>query len=125
MSILSSRLKTVKETRRLSQRELSVIAKTSETNISRYLNYNREPCLDILVNLASGLHVSTDFLLGLSDVENPKPDLTAEQQLILAALNRASERDAGLVFSILEAYLSPAESAFLNDLREKKLDSVG
>lgn len=125
MEILSSRLKFIKDQRGLSQREVAKIARTSETNISRYINYDREPCLDILANLASGLHVSTDFLLGLSDVENPKPDLTSEQQIILAALNRLSERDRSLIRSIIDDYLSPAECAFLDASEKRGLVATG
>lgn len=116
MSILSQRLKMLKEEKRLSQRDMAKIAQTSETNISRYINFEREPCLSILSNLAQGLHVTTDFLLGLSDVENPKPDLTAEQRVLLSALSRASERDVKLVCSILESYVSPSERSFLDSI---------
>ena len=115
-TILSQRLKMLKDEKHLSQRDMAKIAQTSETNVSRYINYEREPCLSILANLARGLNVTTDFLLGLSDVENPKPELNGEQRVLLAALSRVSDRDAKLIWSILESYITPTEQSFLDSI---------
>lgn len=116
MSTFSTRLKMLLDEKGLMQKDLAKRCDTSAMSISRYINGSREPTMYAITALAKALNVSSDYLLGLSDVENPKPDLTAEQRVLLAALSRASERDEKLVYSILEAYVSPAERSFLDSI---------
>lgn len=123
MSIFSQRLRLLKSERNLKQTEIAAIAKTSATNISRYINDEREPVVEYLVNIAKGLDVSTDFLLGLSDVEKPKIELNADQRILIAAFNRASERDVNVIWSLLEPYITETEKEYWS--RSKKDDTAG
>lgn len=47
------------------------------------------PKIEVLCNLAAYFHVTTDFLLGLSEVRNPGPALTEQEQILLEAFRCA------------------------------------
>ncbi len=79
MSIFSDRLRSI----RLSKGETQQIT-ADQLNISRNLlsNYERgvrQPDFDMLCTLAKHFDVSTDYLLGLSDVQKRQADLSKIQ----------------------------------------------
>lgn len=58
------RLKTVREERNYSQKELAEAIHVSTSTISHYENGTREPDTSTLVQLSEYLNVSTDYLTG-------------------------------------------------------------
>lgn len=112
-------LKNLLDERGISQKWLADAAFTKEATISRYVTgVNKSSRLDILANIAKALNVSTDYLLGLSDVPQQKSDMNAEERLMLSAFRRASERDKGIIWSVLESYLTANEKEFMLQLEQ-------
>ena len=82
------------------QREFATMIGVSEAALSRYLNDNREPKMEIIANMATALNTTTDYLLsGKNDkqsfeetyrlVARGTPSMTAEEKerLIRILLN--------------------------------------
>lgn len=63
--------KLLKETK-TSQKDLAQDIGVTESAISKYLSGERTPSGDILLNLATALHTTSDYLLGLSDSDDDK-----------------------------------------------------
>ena len=51
----------------MSQKQLADVINTSESNLSRYISGERNISTDMLANIATALHTTTDFLLGISE----------------------------------------------------------
>lgn len=72
------RLKAARERLEFSQEEAAHEIGIKQQNYGRYENEQVDPSTDMLVKIATGLKVSTDYLLGLSDENGDSPE---EQQL--------------------------------------------
>ena len=111
--------------RKVTQAWLADKANQKEATISRYVNgVNKSPQIDILVEIAKALNVSTDYLLGISNVPVTTDNLSHEELLLIYAFERASKRDAAIVWQILEDYLTIEEKGDLSAL-EQKTDQAG
>ena len=66
---MGQRIKTLRKSKSLSQKELAHKIIVSQKTISRYENGLVHHGIDILVQLAIALDTSTDYLLGLADFE--------------------------------------------------------
>ena len=71
MSILSERIKTLREEISLTQSQLAEKLDIATSYISQYESGDRIPSDDIKIKLAKFFDVSLDFLMGLSDIRNP------------------------------------------------------
>ena len=49
------------------QKQIAALCHTTEASLSRYMNGERMPKPQILANLATALHTTTDYLLGHPD----------------------------------------------------------
>lgn len=126
MSDFSNRLKQTLDERGCTQRWLADAAETKEATISRYISgVAKSPQVDILVNIARALDVSTDYLLGLSNVKKAKASISPEEQLLLSCFRKASDRDISVIWQLFEPYMTPSEKSFLEDLTEENESSVG
>ena len=67
----SYRLTALMEEIDMSQVALAKRIDISNVTISRYINGERTPRLDIIIKIAKLFNVSTDYLLGKSDIRNP------------------------------------------------------
>lgn len=58
----------------ITQKELAERINTTEATLSRYVSGNREPKADVLANIATALHTTSDYLLGIEkdDFDFPK-----------------------------------------------------
>lgn len=88
MEILRTRLREVRETRKISQSMLGHLASCGQEKVSFYETGKSNPKYQTLVRLADALQVSTDYLLGRTDEMEPKTTLEdvleeAEIELIL------------------------------------------
>lgn len=112
-------LKSVLDERGISQKWLADAADTKEATISRYVTgVNKSSRLDILAKIAVALNVSTDYLLGISDVQTPRIDVSAEERILLSAFSKASARDVSVIWQLLEPYMTPSERGFLQQLEQ-------
>lgn len=77
--IFSSRLKAALASRNTTQASLAQQLKTSQKNISNYVSGKSLPSVERLRDIASKLNVSTDWLLGISDISCHSNDLEIKQ----------------------------------------------
>lgn len=54
---------------KMTQKELAVRIGVTEGVISRYISGDREPKPEMLANIATALHTTSDFLLGIENEE--------------------------------------------------------
>lgn len=121
MSDFAKTLKETIESRNISQKWLADAADTKEATISRYVTgVNKSPNVDILINIAKALNVSTDFLLGLTDVPNFSSDVSKEERILLSAFRKASDRDIAVIWQLLDPYLSSKEKETLSHLENEQ-----
>ena len=87
------RLARMREIRGLSQAELAERVSLHYQQIYRYENGKTEPDGAIVARIASELHVSTDYLLGLTDSPQPYIDstLTNRERIALDAWRRGEK----------------------------------
>jgi transcriptional regulator with XRE-family HTH domain len=65
---IGKRLKKVLNDRGMMQKELAKKIGVNEMAISRYVHGGRIVSVSILIDICKALHVSSDYLLGLSEV---------------------------------------------------------
>ena len=68
-------LKKIREDRHLSQKEISKVLCVRQNTYSQYETGARQIPIDALIKLSCFYHVCVDYLLGLTDVEEPYPAL--------------------------------------------------
>ncbi len=97
----------------VTQAFVAASAQTSEANISRYKSGKNHPdVLDILPRIAKTLGVSTDYLLGLTDIYSQAENLTLDEQILISCFRKASNDDTEVLWSLLKKYMSPNERGF-------------
>lgn len=72
---IGSRIRARRQLLSLSQTELAEKIHCTQAALSQYENGNREPGLQELVQLATALYTSADYLLGVTDIESVDPDV--------------------------------------------------
>lgn len=70
------RLKTLRKEAGLTQKEIANHFKTSPQSYAQWEKGLRSPSKESLEKLASFFHVTTDYLLGNSDIKNPEDELS-------------------------------------------------
>lgn len=75
MSQLSTRLRTIRKKRGLTQVQLASICRTSRSNIACWENGSRFPKYDNLITLSLQLNIDLNYLCGLNN--NLKYDLSS------------------------------------------------
>jgi transcriptional regulator with XRE-family HTH domain len=96
IAIRADRLKQLREHHGWSQRELSRVCGLGETAINTYERGEAEPSAKYLKKMAETLHVSTDYLLGLTD--DPRglfdnSELSDDERKIVEAFRRGQWRE--------------------------------
>lgn len=66
---LGLRIAETLQKRSMSQRELARLVGVTEAVMSRYVSGEREPKPDVLANIATALHTTSDYLLGIENEE--------------------------------------------------------
>lgn len=69
--MIGNRLKTLRESKGLSQRDLAKIIQVSASTVAMYELDQRSPDNNTMIKLADFFDVSTDYLLGRSDAALP------------------------------------------------------
>lgn len=83
MSILSKRLKELREAANESQSELAKILKLSKSSINMYERGAREPGNKTIEAIADHYNVDIDYLFGKSDIKNKYESAHANSKFIL------------------------------------------
>ena len=66
------RIKELREEKGLSQLQFAQKVNLTQQAISLYEKGDREPSLEVIKNIADFFEVTTDYLLGKSDIRNPE-----------------------------------------------------
>lgn len=68
MDIINSKIKELRQEKKLTQKELAIKLGVSSTCYAGWEQGYREPSLECLIKLCKILEISSDYLLGLSDI---------------------------------------------------------
>lgn len=103
------RLRAAREKSGLSQRELAKMLGLGINQINRYENGVNDPTSEVLVALAQTLGVTSDYLLGLSDIPQSYAGetLRPEERRLLDAFNAG---DSTTVVKLLADHVRKLES---------------
>lgn len=83
----------------INQKQLSALSGITESSISRYLAGNKNPRMDIIVNVAKALDVSTDYFL--EDEEKCESAYTAISSAIARKGNELSADEKNRLILLL------------------------
>ena len=86
--LLGERLKLLREEAGLTQQQLASMLNLSQQTIGHYEVNRSEPSIKTMELLARIFNTSTDYLLGLSDIEHPND---MQNKLDLSSLNLPKE----------------------------------
>lgn len=89
MMTLGKRIATLLQNRGMQQKELAETIGITEATMSRYISGEREPKPEMLANIATALHTTSDYLLG---IERDEFDLPKVRRMI--ARNASALSDA-------------------------------
>ena len=62
MKTLGERISALSKEKHISQKDLAMMVGVTESALSRYVNNEREPKLEVLANLATALDTTVDYL---------------------------------------------------------------
>lgn len=100
------RIKQLREEKGISQLEFAKKINLTQQSVSAYEKGIREPSLDILKTIADFFGVSTDYILGKSDVRNPiKNIIPATKLLSIPIVGRVPAGEPLLASENIEGYL--------------------
>ena len=125
MSIFSQRLKDTINKRGVSQKWVAEKANTTEATISRYIKEVNSPAiLVILSDIAKALNVSTDYLLGITNLPTTKDTITPEEKILLSCFSEMSSADRYVLWALLDKYMAPQHKQFLEKTRTGEIADV-
>lgn len=99
-----NRIKLLREEKRIKQEDLAKILSISPSAVGMYERDEREPNDDITLKLADYFNVSTDYLLGKSDIRNPEETKLTDLYMHLAKEAQDLKLDEEDVDYILNFY---------------------
>lgn len=67
------RLRELRQDSQSTQYELAQLLNVSQNTYSQYENGKRQVSIEVLIALAKHYGVSTDYILGLTDIDTPYP----------------------------------------------------
>jgi len=101
---LGVRIRHLRETYSLSQKQLAEALSLSNVQLSRYELGSRTPDPDTIVKIAMFFNVSTDFLLGMTpSVKEPTPSYDSSESRVLLSRIKEVEGLEAFINSCLES----------------------
>lgn len=101
-SVFRDNLKNLISNRGLSNKEFADEIQTTPATISRYLNGNRTPDIELIVRIAVYFDISIDWLLGVKECDNR--NITKDIKQIIDKYSMASVDDRRVVHAVLQKY---------------------
>jgi transcriptional regulator with XRE-family HTH domain len=106
------KLRSLREERKLSQQRIAMDLQISQASISKYELGSAEPDIGTILRLTEYFNVSTDYLLGVSELRLPlkKSDLTdleIEHLVTYRSLSKAQQEKVG---AYIQGILDESES---------------
>lgn len=77
-----TRIRYIRRSKNMTQTEFGNCIGLSHVQVSKYENGTLEPNLTVIKNIAKTFNVSSDFLLGLTDIEEPMHQSTAQTDYV-------------------------------------------
>ena len=102
-------LKKLRQDKKITQEELAIKINSSRSNIANYENNNNMPSVEILERLAKIFDVSTDYLLGKTDIKSNKLDLTEDDIAFIKNVKKLNETNKMLIENTIEALFDKQE----------------
>lgn len=99
---ISRILKDLRIQKKMSRQELAKILELSESAVAKYEEGQRSPDLDTLIKIARVFDVSTDYLLGLTDIPKYEIKLEPELQKLLSIALRMPKDKLKSLIELLE-----------------------
>lgn len=108
MSTFSDRLKLTIEKRGTTQRWVAEQAGVRESTISRYISEQNAPAiLDILAGICKALNVSSDYLIGLTNIPTKTETGESEEVLrLVRCFERMLPEDKAVLWALCNKYLT-------------------
>lgn len=79
--MLPNRLKELRQKANITQKELALAIHSSQQNIAFYEKGGRKPKHEMVEKIADFFNVSTDYLLGKSDIPDPDSDIDLDSAI--------------------------------------------
>lgn len=100
---LGARISEALKTQGITQKELALRIGVTEAVISRYISGDREPKPEVLANMATAIHVTSDYLLGTEK----EGDLDSDYPRIVRLIARnasamTAEQKKNIINALLE-----------------------
>ena len=89
---IKERIRMLMEGKHLSQKELANLSGITEASMSKYLSGERTPRIDVVVNIANALGVTTDELIG-NNIEDDKMGFIRLKTVLARGMESMSEED--------------------------------
>lgn len=99
--LFSNRLRWLRNRYGYSQAALAEELSLSRMTYTQYESGHREPNLETLLHLSKIFHVSTDFLLGVSDLSH-MPELSPQESYLISQFDRLTDERRHHVFQVLQ-----------------------
>lgn len=118
-----NRIKLLREEKNIKQDELAKILSISPSAVGMYERDEREPNDEITLKLAEYFGVSTDYLLGKSDIRNPeetKINIDEAEVSFLTGVKGLNETNKMIIKNTLEALLAKQEKDIKNQNEKGK-----
>ena len=84
----------------LTQKELAIRSGITEASMSKYLSGERTPRIDVIINLAHALEITTDELLGETD-NNIRNDFFKTKTVLARGLENMSDDDKAKLITLI------------------------
>lgn len=102
-TIFAQRLTELLKEQRVTQKELAERVGVTEASISRYMNSDRIPKSEIIANIATALHTTSDYLLGTEEQGDFETEYPRIVRLIARnSANMSNEQKAEIIKVLLE-----------------------
>ena len=102
-TVFAQRLTGLLKEKGVSQKELAELVGVTEASISRYMNSERIPKSEIIANIATALHTTSDYLLGTEKEGNIDTDYPKIVRLIARnSPNMTKEQKSNIIKALLE-----------------------
>lgn len=106
--ITLTRLLELRKTKNMTQQRLAIELEIDQASLSSYERGKYLPTVEVLVKLAKHFGVSTDYLLGLSDIRIPQTNVQDETAMRVVSLysslpNDAKERVIGYIEGLIHS----------------------
>ena len=126
MSMFSERLQEAIKLRGVTQRWVADRANTTEATISRYAKAVHDPAvIEILAGISKALNVSSDYLIGISNVPDVRKSIPVEQKVLLDCYSKISESDSVVLWALLDKYMTAQEREQLKNSFQRETIRIG